>query len=75
LYTLGKSGEIVQKLHFGRFMVDAAAVMDQAVRDNNVGGPVNMIVAGDLVENRLIQRNMGCLTFYQQERLACPVEY
>ena len=50
-----KCREIVQKMHFGRFVVYAAAVVCQTITDDHVGRPVDVVVAGNLVENGLRQ--------------------
>ena len=55
-----KGRKIVQKLHRCRVVVDSAAIVRQAVGNNDVGCPVDVVVAGNLVENGLRQGYMGC---------------
>ena len=55
-------------------MVDATAVVGQAIGDNQIGRFVYVIIAGNLVEYRLGQGDVGSFTFDDQKRLSLSIK-
>ena len=52
-YFLMKGRKVIHKLHFSSIVVYAAAVVYQAIRDDDVRSSVDMIISANLIKNRL----------------------